>query len=76
MDAKLSLGISAVIIIFVIASSISYNASPENANNNNNGIASNILRIGYFPNLNHAQAVIGLETGSLHPFDRSVTKTL
>src|SRR6188472_245235 len=71
MDAKLSLGISAVIIIFVIASSISYNASPENANNNNNGIASNILRIGYFPNLNHAQAVIGLETGY---FQKSLSK--
>jgi NitT/TauT family transport system substrate-binding protein len=75
MDAKLSLGISAVIIIFVIASSISYNISPGNANNDNNnninGIASNILRIGYFPNLNHAQAVIGLEKGD---FQKSLSK--
>ena len=27
------------------------------------GAVSNVLRIGYFPNLNHAQAVIGLENG-------------
>jgi NitT/TauT family transport system substrate-binding protein len=63
MDAKISLGISSVIIILVVASSIFYNASLGNANNNTAGAASNVLRIGYFPNLNHAQAVIGLENG-------------
>src|ERR1041384_6120766 len=63
MDAKLSLGISSVIIILVVASSIFYNASLGNANNSTAGAASNVLRIGYFPNLNHAQAVIGLENG-------------
>jgi NitT/TauT family transport system substrate-binding protein len=63
MDAKISLGISSVIIILVVASSIFYNASLGNANNSTTGAASNVLRIGYFPNLNHAQAVIGLENG-------------
>jgi NitT/TauT family transport system substrate-binding protein len=63
MDAKISLGISSVIIILVVASSIFYNASLGNANNSTAGAASNVLRIGYFPNLNHAQAVIGLENG-------------
>jgi len=63
MDAKLSLGISSVIIILVVASSVFYNASMGNANNSTAGAASNVLRIGYFPNLNHAQAVIGLENG-------------
>jgi NitT/TauT family transport system substrate-binding protein len=63
MDAKISLGISSVIIILVVASSIFYNASLGNANNSTTGTASNVLRIGYFPNLNHAQAVIGLENG-------------
>lgn len=35
----------------------------NNNNNNNNGLnsQSRTLRIGYFPNLNHAQAVIGLQ---------------
>src|SRR5437588_9622407 len=62
MDAKLSLGISSVIVILVIASSTFHNVSLGNANNIT-GAASNVLRIGYFPNLNHAQAVIGLENG-------------
>jgi NitT/TauT family transport system substrate-binding protein len=35
----------------------------SNSNNNNNSVSlqSRTLRIGYFPNLNHAQAVIGLQ---------------
>jgi NitT/TauT family transport system substrate-binding protein len=35
----------------------------SNSNNNDNGVSSRsrTLRIGYFPNLNHAQAVIGLQ---------------
>ena len=39
--------------------------SQNNSNNNNNGLSSQsrTLRIGYFPNLNHAQAVIGLQQG-------------
>ncbi|HZA68814.1 MAG TPA: ABC transporter substrate-binding protein [Nitrososphaeraceae archaeon] len=37
--------------------------SNSNSNNNDNGVSSQsrTLRIGYFPNLNHAQAVIGLQ---------------
>src|SRR5215208_2115454 len=37
--------------------------SNSNSNNNDNGVSSRTrtLRIGYFPNLNHAQAVIGLQ---------------
>jgi NitT/TauT family transport system substrate-binding protein len=62
MDAKISLGISALIMVAVIASSIFYNASPKIANNNI-GVPSNTLRIGYFPNVNHAQAVLGFENG-------------
>ena len=62
MDPKLSLGISSVIVILVIASSMFHNLPLGNANNITDA-ASNVLRIGYFPNLNHAQAVIGLENG-------------
>jgi NitT/TauT family transport system substrate-binding protein len=63
MDAKISLGISAAIIIGVVLSSIFYNSNPISASNNTSGPTSNALRIGYFPNLNHAQAVIGLNSG-------------
>src|ERR687888_545480 len=62
MDAKISLGISVLIMVGVIASSIFYNASPRIANTNS-GVPSNTLRIGYFPNVNHAQAVLGFENG-------------
>jgi NitT/TauT family transport system substrate-binding protein len=63
MDAKISLGISALIMVGVIASSIFYNVSPKIANDNNSSVPSDTLRIGYFPNVNHAQAVLGFESG-------------
>ena len=41
------------------------NSSEGTNNNSNSGVSpqSRTLRIGYFPNLNHAQAVIGLQQG-------------
>jgi len=71
MKAKISLGISAAIIIGVVVSSIFYNSNSENTSNNTVGANSNILRIGYFANLNHAQAVIGLNDGD---FENTFTK--
>jgi NitT/TauT family transport system substrate-binding protein len=66
MDAKISLGASSVIIVLVIASSVLYNVSSGNSNYGYIASrASNVLRIGYFPNLNHAQVVIGLNKGDL-----------
>jgi NitT/TauT family transport system substrate-binding protein len=62
MNAKLSLGISAAILAAVIANSLFYNVSPKTANDNV-GLPSASLRIGYFPNVNHAQAVLGFENG-------------
>lgn len=62
MNAKVSLGISAAILAGVIANSLFYNVSPKSANNNV-GLPSNSLRIGYLPNVNHAQAVLGFENG-------------
>ncbi len=63
MEAKVSLGISAAIIIGVVVSTIFYNTNPANTSNITVGATSNVLRIGYFANLNHAQAVIGLNDG-------------
>ena len=55
------------IIIYVIASSIFYNASQgdtiDNNKDNNASSPSKVLRMGYFPNFNHAQAIIGLQDG-------------
>src|SRR5215218_10386055 len=69
MNAKGKLITSAVIIVAVIVSSIFYSDSSslfvETVNDNTqNSVSSQILRIGYFPNINHAQAVIGLGNGT------------
>ena len=69
MNAKEKLVISAGIIVAVILSSIFYSDSSslfvESVNDGvQNSTSSQILRIGYFPNINHAQAVIGLGNGT------------
>jgi NitT/TauT family transport system substrate-binding protein len=76
MNTRSKFAISAGIIIVVIISAqfgdngVSFfNLTAENTNDNNNestnsnsnNDGSRTLRIGYFPNLNHAQAVIGLQ---------------
>ena len=69
MNAKGKLIISAGIIVAVILSSIFYSDSSSlfvgSVNGSTrNSTSSQILRIGYFPNINHAQAVIGLGNGT------------
>jgi NitT/TauT family transport system substrate-binding protein len=77
VDAKLKLGIATVIIAAVIISSLFYSTlsivSSNGSNNKNNGtiISSKVIRIGYFPNLNHAQAVIGVGSGD---FQKELSK--
>lgn len=69
MEAKTKLALSAAIIIAVILSSedirstITNSDSSNNSNSNNNieNTRAKFLKIGYFPNLNHAQAVTGLQ---------------
>ena len=71
MDSKLKLGISFAIIVAVIISSSNFNWSvllgqdnSTNLSTSQSGTAkADSLKIGYFPNLNHAQAVIGLNNG-------------
>src|SRR5829696_9278953 len=69
MNTQSKFALSAGIIIAVIISTqygdngvFFFNLIADN-NNNDNGVSSQsrTLRIGYFPNLNHAQAVIGLQ---------------
>ncbi len=70
MDTKTKFGISIGIIIAVVISSQSDNHglfSNSESNTiktvNNNDAESKTLRLGYFPNVNHAQAIIGLKNG-------------
>jgi sulfonate transport system substrate-binding protein len=65
MNTKIKFLLSAVIIIAVIISSKIGNDGislfPSTTITNNINSQSKTLKIGYFPNLNHAQAVIGLQ---------------
>ncbi len=70
MNTKTKFAVSIGIIIAVIASSQSDNhglfsiGSNNVASISNNDISeSKTLRLGYFPNVNHAQAIIGLKNG-------------
>jgi NitT/TauT family transport system substrate-binding protein len=63
MDNKIKIGIAAAIIIGVIVTSIPTLGISFGGIGGSNGSESKELRIGYFPNINHAQAVIGLGNG-------------
>ena len=76
MKNAIKFGIAAAIVVAVIASSISTSITPSPIlgtnlfGSDNDSDGGNIqtseqktLRIGYFPNINHAQAVIGLGRG-------------
>ena len=61
MTPKIKFGIAGIIIALVIV--LSFNANPGNQLSHNVGSSGDVLRIGYFSNINHAQAVIGLGNG-------------
>jgi len=72
MDSKLKLGISFAIIIAVIISSnynfywsllLGQDNSTTGSTSQSVSAKADALKIGYFPNLNHAQAIIGLNNG-------------
>jgi NitT/TauT family transport system substrate-binding protein len=58
MTPKIKFGIAGIIIALVIV--LSFNVNSGNQLSHNTDSSVNVLRIGYFPNINHAQAVIGL----------------
>ncbi|NOJ26767.1 MAG: sulfate ABC transporter substrate-binding protein [Nitrososphaera sp.] len=62
MNIGVKLGIAAAIVVFVIGSSVALNDRPLFSSSDSSK-ASDVLRIGYFPNFNHAQAVIGFGNG-------------
>ncbi|MER5176351.1 MAG: ABC transporter substrate-binding protein [Candidatus Nitrosocosmicus sp.] len=69
MNVKTKFGISAGIIIAIIITSQSDNYGLLSSGSTNNikidtdNSKSKTLRLGYFPNVNHAQAIIGLKNG-------------
>jgi NitT/TauT family transport system substrate-binding protein len=72
MDSKAKLGISCAIIIAVIISSnsnfnwsflVGQDKSITGSTSQSVNAKADSLKIGYFPNLNHAQAIIGLSNG-------------
>lgn len=71
MKNTIKFGIAAAILVGVIASSVALaypSPRPDTSivGNDGNGTVQDeqkVLRIGYFPNINHAQAVIGLGNG-------------
>jgi NitT/TauT family transport system substrate-binding protein len=66
MDYRAKFGIAAAIVAAVVATSITGVSSGGSANSEQE---SDVLRIGYFANINHAQAVIGLANGD---FQRAI----
>ncbi len=63
MKPGIKFAISGVIIAIVIALSIVYHPSAGQVVSVST-TGDNVLRIGYFPNINHAQAVIGIGSGN------------
>jgi NitT/TauT family transport system substrate-binding protein len=62
MHNGIKFGIAGAVIIAVIATSMPYFGFSRSGCGYSTG-ESDVLRIGYFPNINHAQAVIGLGRG-------------
>jgi NitT/TauT family transport system substrate-binding protein len=69
MNNAIKFGIAGAIVVAIIASSLVYALPAQNSTGSSDfdGATSDAekkaLRIGYFPNINHAQAVIGLGKG-------------
>lgn len=63
MHFGVKLGIAAALVAFVVGTSLALGDRPFMTLGKNNGDQSDVLRLGYFPNINHAQAVIGVGNG-------------
>jgi NitT/TauT family transport system substrate-binding protein len=62
LDYRVKAGIAAALVAFVVGSSAALNDQPLARPDGSTG-PSDVLRLGYFPNINHAQAVIGVGNG-------------
>jgi NitT/TauT family transport system substrate-binding protein len=58
MDYRVKLGIAAALVAFVVGTSAAL-GDGQLFSRGSTGTESDVLRLGYFPNFNHAQAVIG-----------------
>jgi NitT/TauT family transport system substrate-binding protein len=67
MNSGVKFGISAAILVAVILTSVpTLGLGSSNVNAPSSEGESRLIRIGYFLNINHAQAVIGLGNGDFH----------
>jgi NitT/TauT family transport system substrate-binding protein len=77
VNTKIKFGISIVIIIAIIITSQSDNhglfsiGSNTSVKTDNDNSKLKILKLGYFPNVNHAQAIIGLKNVDFQKFMES-----
>ena len=71
---NISKSVLVIALIAITFSVLAYQYSVNNANAQTNDGQSKTLRIGYFPNINHAQAVIGLNNGDFQKILGNNTK--
>jgi NitT/TauT family transport system substrate-binding protein len=71
---KISKSVLILALIAITFSALAYQYSINIANAQTNDGQSKTLRIGYFPNINHAQAVIGLNNGDFQKILGNNTK--
>jgi NitT/TauT family transport system substrate-binding protein len=62
VDAKVKIGIALALVAFVVGTSVALGDRPLGAHVGG-AAPSSVLRLGYFPNFNHAQAIIGVGNG-------------
>ena len=62
MDAKVKISIALALVAFVVGTSVALSDRPLGVQAGGTA-PSSVLRLGYFPNVNHAQAVIGAGNG-------------
>jgi NitT/TauT family transport system substrate-binding protein len=63
VDFRVKLGIATALVAFVIGTSVALRDQPL-LRYSGTTRPSDVLRLGYFPNINHAQAAIGVENGN------------
>jgi NitT/TauT family transport system substrate-binding protein len=71
---NISKSVLVIALIAITFSVLAYQYSVNNANAQTNDGQSKTLKIGYFPNINHAQAVIGLNNGDFQKILGNNTK--
>lgn len=73
MSPKIKFAIAGIILAIVVALSLSTNTETQSSAQSTTKGSVDTIKIGYFPNLNHAQAVIGIANGDYQRYLGNVT---